>query len=102
MMDKIFPLIVELERINAKWVFYILIVIFIFQKINFNRLKKTLNPITSKILSHRLKLLEELGMVSKNIIVVKPLRVEYYLTEKGKQFVNALLTSFGFNVAKRR
>ncbi|WP_066327351.1 winged helix-turn-helix transcriptional regulator [Anoxybacteroides amylolyticum] len=41
-------------------------------------------PISGKLLSERLKELEEAGIVERNVYPETPVRIEYVLTEKGK------------------
>lgn len=83
-----------LKIIQGKWVFHILFVLLEHEKIHFNGLKKNVNPISSRILSLHLKQLTQLGLVIKNIIVDKPLRVEYKLTMKGKTFLSTIIDTF--------
>ncbi|GCE22654.1 winged helix-turn-helix transcriptional regulator [Dictyobacter kobayashii] len=63
----------------------------------FNTLRATLNHISSKTLSNRLKLLEELGFVQRKAFLEIPPRVEYHITEKGQELgdVIAALEKFG-------
>ena len=56
----------------------------------FNRLKTSLPGISSKTLSVNLKQLEREGLINRKEIGARPLRVEYELTAKGKDFVNVL------------
>ncbi len=51
----------------------------------FNSLRAELNHISTKTLSGRLKLLEELGFVERRAFLEIPPRVEYHITEKGKE-----------------
>ena len=63
----------------------------------FNALRTKLGHISSKTLSSRLKLLEELGFVQRLAFLEIPPRVEYHLTEKGQELgdVIAALEQFG-------
>ena len=58
-------------------------------------LKKTIRPITSKVLSKHLSQLLDLGLIVKNIVVEKPLKVEYYLSEKGRLVLSYMLNLAG-------
>ncbi|MEM7815887.1 MAG: helix-turn-helix domain-containing protein [Candidatus Aenigmatarchaeota archaeon] len=87
------PLFYKLEKINRKWVFRIMFIVFENEKVGFNYIKKALKPITSKVLSNRLKTLEDMALVTKKIVVDKPLKVEYYLTKKGKRMISAIVKS---------
>ena len=83
----------KFEKINRKWTFKILFTVFECEKAGFNYIKKALSPITSKILSSRLKALEETALLKKEVVVEKPLKVEYRLTRKGRRLMAAMATS---------
>ena len=50
----------------------------------FGELQRSLNGISPKTLSERLKQLEEQGIVQKKVFAEVPLHVEYSLTKKGQ------------------
>jgi DNA-binding HxlR family transcriptional regulator len=56
----------------------------------FSELKDDIPPISSKILSARLKDLERRGVVSRRVWDTSPPSVEYSLTELGTELVPAL------------
>jgi len=56
----------------------------------FNRLKTSLSGISSKTLSVNLKQLEREGIINRKEVGDRPLRVEYALTVKGRDFVHVL------------
>jgi DNA-binding HxlR family transcriptional regulator len=51
----------------------------------FNALRDSMGHISSKTLSQRLKVLEEIGFVQRQAFLEIPPRVEYSLTEKGQE-----------------
>jgi DNA-binding HxlR family transcriptional regulator len=55
--------------------------------IRFNQLLKQLPGSNKQSLSVALKELEEVGLLQKNIIQLKPLHIEYILTNHGKTLV---------------
>jgi len=63
----------------------------------FNALRTSLGNISSKTLSQRLKVLEELGFVQRNAFLEIPPRVEYRLTAQGQELgdVIAVIEQFG-------
>ncbi len=63
----------------------------------FNTLRAELKHISSKTLSSRLKLLEELGFVQRRAFLEIPPRVEYHITEKGQELGEVIeaLAKFG-------
>jgi DNA-binding HxlR family transcriptional regulator len=52
----------------------------------FNELKRSLSPISSKVLAERLSQLQAGGIVEKKVYAEVPVRVEYTLTRKGRDF----------------
>src|ERR1700674_3611151 len=90
------PLGRAIHLLGDTWV--LLIVMNLLQgSMRFNALRTTLGHISSKTLSSRLKLLEELDFVQRLAFLdIRP-RVEYYFTEKGRELgdVIAALEQFG-------
>lgn len=50
----------------------------------FNQFLESIEGMNQKILSTRLKEMEREGLVTRKVYVEMPLRVEYFLTEKGR------------------
>lgn len=58
-----------------------------------------LNPnLSSKVLSERLKELEEKGIIGKKVINSSPVQTEYYLTEKGLKLNKVLYEVIDFAI----
>ena len=53
--------------------------------LRYNELAKALKKISSRTLAAKLKNLVNYGIIEKNIIEDSPIRVEYTLTQKGKE-----------------
>ena len=53
----------------------------------FSELKADMRPISAKMLSARLKDLEDKGVVSRTVVATSPPSVEYALTALGQEFV---------------
>ena len=90
------PLGRAIHLLGDTWV--LLIIMNLLQgSMRFNALRATLGHISSKTLSSRLKLLEELDFVQRLAFLEIPPRVEYHLTEKGRELgdVIAALEQFG-------
>lgn len=90
------PLGRAIHLLGDTWV--LLIVMNLLQgAMRFNALRTTLGHISSRTLSSRLKLLEELDFVQRRAFLEIPPRVEYHLTEKGRELgdVIAALEQFG-------
>ncbi|MBV9690159.1 MAG: helix-turn-helix transcriptional regulator [Ktedonobacteraceae bacterium] len=72
-----------IRLIGDMWILLIVITLLGGAK-RFNELRELLGHISSKTLSQRLKLLEEMGFVQRQAFLQIPPRVEYHLTEKGQ------------------
>lgn len=76
------PVETTLTLIGNKWVVLILRDLFTGTK-RFGELRKSLSPISQKVLTSQLRDLEEKGVVHREVYPVVPPRVEYSLTELG-------------------
>lgn len=72
-----------LEFISDKWKILIIRDLLSGTK-RFGELKKSLSPITQKMLTQQLREMENDGLVSRKVYPVVPPKVEYSLTELGK------------------
>lgn len=82
-----------MNLISKKWSLVILLEIYkgTNGKKRFSELKNSLPDITSKILSIRLKELEKQGLIYKKIHTAHvPVKCEYSLTKRGKEFVEII------------
>jgi len=84
------PVRATLALLGQKWVPHIVHELMAGKK-RFNELATGVGGCNSRTLRDRLKALEELGVVSRNIIAVMPPWVEYDLTAKGRQLGEALV-----------
>jgi DNA-binding HxlR family transcriptional regulator len=85
-----------IRLLGDAWV--LLIVMNLLQgSMRFNALRASLGRISSKTLSQRLKVMEELGFVRREAFLEIPPRVEYHLTEKGHEMGDVIkaLERFG-------
>ncbi|MGQ9469423.1 MAG: winged helix-turn-helix transcriptional regulator [Nitrososphaerales archaeon] len=78
------PIEETLKIIGKKWTLLILRDIFE-GKNRFNQFQKSIQGISPKTLSKRLKELEKNGLVVRKVFAEVPPHVEYTLTEKGKE-----------------
>ncbi len=77
--------------LSKKWTLLIIIIIANNPKIRFNEIMGQFEGINPKILSDRLKELEEADLISRKAFPEVPLRVEYSLSKDGKELINALM-----------
>ena len=59
---------------------------------------ENIEGISPKVLTERLRELERLGIISRRIASEYPVRVEYSLTELGKEFEPVLLATASFSM----
>ena len=74
-----------IRLIGDAWVLLIIINLLRGPK-RFNELQAFMGHISSKTLTQRLRVLEELGFVQRRAFLEIPPRVEYHLTNKGQEF----------------
>ena len=85
------PLVRALDVVRRKWAIQIVMALYRSEEpIRFNQLERELAPITQKELTKRLRELEQTGIISRTIYPEVPPRVEYELTEMGREFKRAL------------
>lgn len=61
------------------------------EKLRFNELLNNINGITPKILSDRLKELNEAGLIEREVFPEIPPKVEYQLTKDGEEVRDAMI-----------
>jgi DNA-binding HxlR family transcriptional regulator len=64
----------------------------------FNRFLENIEGITPKVLTQRLRELRQFGIVRRRIVSDYPIRVEYELTDLGKEFEPVLLAAASFSM----
>lgn len=84
------------EILSGKWTILIIRDLAIGVK-RFNQLERSLQGISPKTLSERLRSLEEDGIVVRQTFAEAPPRVEYSLTDKGRALVSVIesMRSYG-------
>jgi DNA-binding HxlR family transcriptional regulator len=83
------PVRATLALVGQKWVPRIIYEL-MRDKRRFNELGGVVGGCNSRTLRDRLKLLEELGIIERNVVAVMPPWVEYDLTAKGRELADAL------------
>ena len=84
-----------MEVLGKKWIVPLLIFLLLYEKTNFNTIKKRLR-LTSRGLSKKLKLLEAFGLIEKTILD-NPRKIVYTLSEKGKE-ISQMMLGFAANI----
>ena len=79
------PVTPVVQMLQGKWKLQILYELCIKCPMRFGELKKVLKPITNTALTNALKELEGDELVQRIQYNEMPLRVEYFLTEKGRE-----------------
>jgi len=64
----------------------------------FGRIKSGVGRINPKVLSNRLKELEDSGMVKRSVTPGRPVQIEYSLTEKGRNILPLLFTAAKYSI----
>jgi len=71
------------REIFSKWSIEIIVLLFSSKTLGFEDMKRALGDITSRVLSEKLKMLEAKGLVERQVLNTRPLRVHYALTDMG-------------------
>ena len=79
------PLVSHMDLISKKWSLQLLKTLAAEDGKRFNEMVKSVNGITPRILAQRLVEMEKMGIISKKKFREAPPRVEYFLTERGKE-----------------
>jgi DNA-binding HxlR family transcriptional regulator len=64
----------------------------------FNRFLENIEGITPKVLAERLRELQKLGILGRRIASEYPIRVEYEITDLGREFEPVLLAAASFSM----
>ena len=64
----------------------------------FNRFLENIEGMTPKVLTERLRELQKFGIVRRRIVSEYPIRVEYEMTDLGKEFEPVLLAAASFSM----
>jgi DNA-binding HxlR family transcriptional regulator len=76
--------------ISKKWALQIIATIGNHKKLRFGEIMKNLGAISPKTLTDRLKELEEVGLINREVFPEIPPRVEYSLTQNGVELRDAM------------
>lgn len=91
------PIDMSMNYLGKKWTIHILRDVFA-GKNRFSDFLRTNKGLSSKILSQRLKELEEFQLIDKKVISTTPLVIEYNLTKKGNNINKVLYELAMFSV----
>ena len=92
------PLELLIGHISAQWTIYILWILSSHGELHFGELKRKVNGISTKVLADRLRLLESIQLVSRQVEEGTVPRVAYRLTERGKQLSEVLDSLYEYAV----
>ncbi len=84
------PLEKLLNQISGQWTMYILWILDTQGTMRFGELRRKVDSISPKVLTQRLRMLEEIGIVYRSYEPTIPPQVSYELTERGKELSKPL------------
>jgi DNA-binding HxlR family transcriptional regulator len=84
--------------VGKKWTVVILRELF-FGADKFGKIKSGVGRINPKVLSNRLKELEDSDMIKRNVTPGRPVVIEYSLTEKGRNILPLLFSAAKYSMA---
>ncbi|WP_231566765.1 helix-turn-helix domain-containing protein [Erwinia sp. 9145] len=85
--------------LQGRWKLPILFRLYADPALRTSQLKREIAGISQKMLTQHLRELAEDGLVDRIDFMEKPLRVEYQLSEMGRQLLPVLVAMRGFSVA---
>jgi DNA-binding HxlR family transcriptional regulator len=91
------PIETTFRIIGKKWTVLIIREILRGHK-QFNRFIQNIEGITPKVLTERLRELEHLGIIKREIVSEYPIRVQYTLTDTGRGFEPVILSAASFSM----
>ena len=91
------PIETAFERIGKKWAINVLRDLFLGKK-RFREFLEVNPELSGKVLSQRLKELEDDGLIKKKIVSKTPLKAKYELTERGKNLDKVLYEIIMFSM----
>ncbi len=83
------PVESALEQISGKWK-GLIIYHLLEDTLRFNELKRRLGTVTQRTLTKQLRELEAVGVLQRKVFAVVPPKVEYSLTDKGRELHGAI------------
>ena len=84
------PLEKLLNQISGKWTVYILWILDTNGRLRFGELRRKIDGISTKVLTERLQMLEEIGIVNRHYKPTIPPQVTYELSDRGKELSKPL------------
>ena len=89
---EICPIRNVIARFGNKWALLVIYILNENGSIRFNQLARQIPDISTKVLSNTLHILEADGLVKRTVFPKVPLRVEYELTETGRNLVPIIIS----------
>jgi DNA-binding HxlR family transcriptional regulator len=83
--------------VGKRWTVVILRELF-FGANRFGRIKSGVGRINPKVLSNRLKELEDSGIIKRSVTSGRPVQIEYSLTEKGRNLLPLLFSAAAYSM----
>ena len=73
------------RTVFSKWSVDLIAILYTNRFVGFQEIRKSLEGISSRVLSLKLKQLESLGLIQRAVLQTRPPRVQYSLTDKGRR-----------------
>lgn len=95
------PVEAALEQIAGKWK-GLIIYHLLENTLRFSELSRRVGSVTQRSLTKQLRELEADGIINRKVFPVVPPKVEYSLTEKGKQLRDVIIALHGWGLTHRK
>lgn len=84
------PLEILLSQLAGQWTLYIIWILDTKGALRFGELRRSVDGISTKVLTERLRMLESIELVHRHYEPTIPPQVTYTLTDRGKELAGAL------------
>src|SRR3989442_1620965 len=72
------------KTVLGKWSIHIITILYTQERVGFAELRRRLKGISSRVLSQKLKEMDDQGLIHRTVLLVRPPQVRYELREKGR------------------
>lgn len=81
------------DLFGKKWLHQVLKELYLSKNLRYSELKRHIPQVSPKTLSERLRMLESLGLIKREVYTSVPIKVEYTLTKRGAELAYIVVES---------
>ena len=92
------PVEISVRIMGKKFTLHIVRNMLLLKQKRFNEFLNSMEGISTKTLSLRLREMEDVGLITRKVLETRPLKVEYYLTKKGEALAPIMIEMANFSM----